>query len=87
MENPNIEKTMESFKTRGIDAHYFPTAAEALDYLAGEIQNTTVGFGGSVTVRDMAFMRGWRRTTPFSGTGKAGTPPSCAKRRLTARYS
>ena len=31
----------------------FETGAEAADYLAAAIQNTTVGFGGSMTLRDL----------------------------------
>ena len=31
----------------------FDTGAEAADYLAGAIQNTTVGFGGSMTLQEL----------------------------------
>ena len=44
---------MENLKKRGFQAVHFHTAQEAVDYLDGQIDGCSVGFGGSVTVRDM----------------------------------
>ena len=46
----NIEKTMKSLQDRGFAVSRFATGAEAAEYLCGEIHNTTVGFGGSMTL-------------------------------------
>lgn len=43
-------KTMEKY---GYSVKVFDTAAEAADYLCGEIRGTTVAFGGSVTLKEM----------------------------------
>ena len=47
------DKVLKKFEKHGFAAKYFETAGEASDYLAGEIQNTTVGIGGSMTVKEM----------------------------------
>ena len=46
----DIEKTIGNLKSRGFAVSVFGTGAEAKDYLCSEIQNTTVGIGGSKTV-------------------------------------
>ena len=46
----DLEKTMRSLKGRGFLPQHFATAQEAADYLCSQIQNTTVGIGGSKTV-------------------------------------
>jgi len=43
----------ESLEARGYSVKTFATAAEAAAYLNGAIDGKTVGFGGSVTLRDM----------------------------------
>ncbi|MBQ9535071.1 MAG: lactate utilization protein [Clostridia bacterium] len=43
-------ETMESF---GYSVHVFDTAAEAADWLCGEIRGERVAFGGSVTLQEM----------------------------------
>jgi len=53
MDREKIEKTIRNFQKHGFGALYFETAAQAADYLAGEIQNTSVGIGGSMTVKQM----------------------------------
>ena len=45
-----VKKNLEA---RGFSVRTFATAAEAAAYLNGAIDGTTVGFGGSVTLRDM----------------------------------
>lgn len=49
----DIQKAMENLKKRGFDVSYFEDRASAVRYLTGEIRNTTVGFGGSVTVAQL----------------------------------
>lgn len=49
----DIEKLKKTFGRQGIDVSFFATAEDAARYLEGEIQNTTVGFGGSVTADGM----------------------------------
>ena len=50
---PDMEKLRENLEKRGFAAVYFPTAKEAADYLDSAIDNTSVGFGGSVTLEQM----------------------------------
>ena len=46
----DLEKTIRALKGRGFSVSCFATKEEAADYLAGAIQNTTVGMGGSKTL-------------------------------------
>jgi len=43
----------ENLKNLGYQVSIFDTREQAADYLCGQIQNTTVGFGGSMTLREM----------------------------------
>ncbi|MBO5497338.1 MAG: lactate utilization protein [Oscillospiraceae bacterium] len=45
----NMEKTIKNLQLRGFQVQHFATGAEAADYLAAQIQGTTVGIGGSKT--------------------------------------
>ncbi len=49
----NIEKTIRALERRGFAVSHFATGAEAADYLAGQIHDTTVGIGGSMTVQQL----------------------------------
>lgn len=49
----DIEKTIKSLKSRGYTVQHFATRAEAAAYMASEIHNTDVGFGGSVTAEEL----------------------------------
>ena len=49
----NVEKTIEALKARRFEVSRFATKDEAAAYLAGEIQNTTVGIGGCKTADQM----------------------------------
>lgn len=49
----DLARFEKNLRERGCDFRYFPTAAQAADYLEEHIQGTTVGIGGSMTVRDM----------------------------------
>ena len=50
MDFTNIKKNLEALE---YTVSCFETAAEAAEYLTGAIQNTTVGFGGSMTLKEM----------------------------------
>ena len=45
----NVEKTVRNLELRGYTVRRFASAAEAADYLDGQIRDTTVGIGGSKT--------------------------------------
>lgn len=49
----DLKKAAENLKARGFSVQTFQTAEEAATYLNGAIDGKTVGFGGSVTLRDM----------------------------------
>lgn len=49
----DLQKTAQALRERGYTVTLFPSAAEAADYLDAAIDQTTVGFGGSGTVKSM----------------------------------
>jgi len=49
----DIQKLQKNLKERGYASCFFKTAAEAADYLDCKLDGIVIGFGGSVTVRDM----------------------------------
>lgn len=49
----DLKKTAENLKSRGFSVQLFQTKEEAAEYLNSAIDGRTVGFGGSVTLRDM----------------------------------
>ncbi len=46
-------KLMENLKRRGYQVRRFATAQEAADYLDGQIDQTTVAIGGSMTIKEL----------------------------------
>ncbi len=46
-------KLLQNLKRRGFSTQYFNTAAEASAYLCNALKGETIGFGGSITLRDM----------------------------------
>lgn len=48
----DIAKTIKNLELRGYTVKHFATRAEAAAYMAEEIHDTEVGFGGSVTAED-----------------------------------
>lgn len=50
---PDITKLRENLEREGFQTSYFETAEEASAYLDQALDGTTIGFGGSQTVRDM----------------------------------
>ena len=52
--NKTAERTIEALRENRFEALYFETAAEAKEYLLGEVgADMSVGFGGSVTLDEM----------------------------------
>ena len=49
----DIQKAADNLAQRGFTVHCFDTAQQAADYLDGQIDQTSVAFGGSVTVQEM----------------------------------
>ncbi len=43
----------QNFKNHGFSTQFFSTKEEACNYLADTLQHQTIGFGGSVTLREM----------------------------------
>lgn len=52
----DISKVLENFRNNGFEASYFETKEEASAYLNDKIDNTTVGFGGSMTLSEMGLI-------------------------------
>lgn len=48
-----LETIRKNLEAKGYTVSCFATAKEAADYLDGQIDGTTVGFGGSVTLQEM----------------------------------
>ena len=53
----NIEAAIKNLEKRGFDVRYFETGDEAVRYLTEEIQGTSVGFGGSMTVKELGLFQ------------------------------
>lgn len=49
----DFSRVRQNLEARGFRVSVFATAAEAADYLDSAIDNTSVGFGGSVTLEQM----------------------------------
>lgn len=49
----DFSRVKQNLEARGFRVSVFDTAAEAADYLDSAIDNTSVGFGGSVTLEQM----------------------------------
>lgn len=49
----NLSKTVEALEKKGYTVSVFARAEEAAEYLNDQIDKTTVGFGGSVTLQEL----------------------------------
>ncbi len=49
----NIDNAIKNLKARGFDVARFATKEQARDYLAGRLKGQTIGFGGSMTLKEM----------------------------------
>ena len=53
----NLKSAIKNLKMRGFDVQYFETGDEAVRYLTEEIQGASVGFGGSMTARELGLFQ------------------------------
>ena len=53
----DIELAMQNLRKHGFDVTYFDTKEQAADYLNKKIDNKSIGFGGSVTLKEMGLFR------------------------------
>ena len=65
----DLNKTAKALRDNGYLVSLFHTAEEACLYLNRQIDNTTVGMGGSKTLEEMEYMIASRLTIRYSGTG------------------
>ncbi|MGI6042346.1 MAG: lactate utilization protein [Candidatus Alectryocaccobium sp.] len=49
----NIQMTMENLKKHGFDVRRFSARQEAVAFLSEQLENRAIGFGGSITLRDI----------------------------------
>ncbi|MFB0921756.1 MAG: lactate utilization protein [Oscillospiraceae bacterium] len=49
----DVNETIKNLKARGFDAKNFDSSAEAVDYLASQLKDETIGFGGSMTLETL----------------------------------
>lgn len=49
----DIAKLRSNLEEHGFSTSYFETAQQAADYLDGQIDGVTVGFGGSITAKEL----------------------------------
>ncbi|MBR0140031.1 MAG: LUD domain-containing protein, partial [Firmicutes bacterium] len=48
-----LEKVISNFRSAGFKVSYFETGKEAADYLNAQVDGKTVGFGGSMTLKEL----------------------------------
>jgi len=53
---PDYEKLTQALKAGGYTVSFFPTAAQAADYLDAAIDGKSVGSGGSMTLKEMGLL-------------------------------
>lgn len=66
----DIERLRKNLEDRGIRSSYFATAQAAADYLDRQIDGTTVGIGGSMTVKAMGLYPRLSAHNGWCGTGR-----------------
>lgn len=49
----DLDNAVKNLEMRGFDVKRFETKVEARDYLTGKLADTTIGFGGSVTLKEL----------------------------------
>jgi len=70
----DIEKLRKNLAARNISSSFFETAAEAVEYLDGKLDKTTIGFGGSVTVGQIGLYDKLSRHNRTLWHAKGGDP-------------
>lgn len=49
----NIDETIINLNKRGFNARLFNERSEAVDYISSQLKDTTIGFGGSMTLKEL----------------------------------
>jgi len=49
----NIEETIKNLNKRGFTAKNFKDSKKVVEYLVSQLKDTTIGFGGSMTVKEL----------------------------------
>jgi len=76
---PNIDLLRKNLEAKGYATSHFATAKEASDYLNGQLDSTTVAFGGSTTLADMGLYDSLSAHNPVFWHWKGSTPADGAK--------
>ncbi len=58
----NIETAVNNLEKRGFDVKRFESKEEARDYLVGKMSGQTIGFGGSMTLKEMGLFEALSKT-------------------------
>ncbi len=77
----DIEKLRKNLEKRGFHTSYFATAAEGAEYLSEKLCGKTIGFGGSMTARQMGLdtVLGERNTLHWHWLGGTAAEAAAAQ--------
>lgn len=79
-----FEKLREQLEKNGFQVSVFATAQEAADYLNREIDNTTVGCGGSMTLKEMGLYDSLAAHNTLYYHGVSDDPKGAMQKAMTA---
>lgn len=79
-----FEKLREQLEKNGFQVSVFATAQEAADYLNREIDNTTVGCGGSMTLKEMGLYDSLAAHNTLYYHGVSDDPKGTMQKAMTA---
>lgn len=79
-----FEKVREQLEKNGFQVSVFATAQEAADYLNREIDNTTVGCGGSMTLKEMGLYDSLAAHNTLYYHGISDDPKGTMQKAMTA---
>ena len=79
-----FEKLREQLEKNGFQVSVFATAREAADYLNREIDGTTVGCGGSMTLKEMGLYDSLAAHNTLYYHGTSDDPKAAMKNAMTA---
>ena len=75
----NIDLLRKNLEAKGYATSHFATAKEAADYLNGQLDGTTVAFGGSTTLADMGLYESLSTHNTVFWHWKGNTPADAAQ--------
>lgn len=75
----NMDLLRKNLESRGYTTSHFATAKEAADYLNGQLDGTTVAFGGSTTLADMGLYDSLSAHNKVFWHWKGDTPADAAQ--------